>query len=147
MSRRSPLESSRVRSWLATALRGALAVSLLTTGPILTACESPRDRRVELNAEEQRLVRELVDLLRVRIERTRDPAQADSMLSALPPLYDDQEREALLDRLSQDTPRGAAVLAAVHDSLEALRDRIFPPGTRKVTSGVESRSSGRRTTP
>ena len=129
------------------ALWSALVLGLVTTGLLSAGCESPRERRVELDPQEKRLVKELVELLRVRIERTRDPARADSMLAALPPLYDDQEREALLDRLSQDTVRGAAVLAAVHDSLEALRDRIFPRGTRIETSGESPQESRRRSSP
>jgi hypothetical protein len=122
------------------------AVALL----LVAACESPRDRTVRLNAEEERLVREVIELVRARVERTRDPQRADSLLSNLPPLYDDQERESLLDRLSSDTPRGAAVVAAIHDSLEALRDRIFPTGGGAQVSnpsGVAPEGEGRRKTP
>ncbi len=100
----------------------------------LVACESPRERTVKLDTAEQRLVNETVELARIRVERTRDPQLADSLLAALPSLYDEAQREALLDRLAEDTPRGAAVLAAIHDSLEALRDRIFPPGTPQTFS-------------
>jgi len=104
---------------------------------------------VELDEQEQRLVSEVVELVSARIERTRDPARADSILASLPPLYDEAQRKALLDRLSQDTPRGAAVLAAVHDSLEALRDRIFPRGVSfgNPSNSREATSRRRQRTP
>lgn len=100
---------------------------------ILGACSTKSRPEVELNEEEQRLVREVIDLARIRVERARDQAKSDSLLKELPPLYDDEELEALLDRLAQNTERGAAVMEAIHDSLESLRDVVFPPPSR---SGV-----------
>lgn len=141
--------STRLRS--SAPLRvGATLLACAAAATLLAACESPRDRKIELDPQEQRLVHELVELVRVRVERTRDPARADSILTTLAPLYDDQERESLLDRLALDTPRGAAVMAAVHDSLEALRDRLFPPGSSFETtssSGDARSGTGRRKTP
>lgn len=118
------LEPPRLRS------RPRPAWVLLLLLATVVACSSPTDREVELDEEEQRLVREVVQLARIRVERARDEAKSDSLLNELPPLYSDAEIEALLDRLSQDTERGAAVMEAIHDSLESLRDVVFPPPSR-----------------
>ena len=108
------------------------AVALIVLA-LFSACSTRTRPKVDLDEEEQRLVREVVQLARIRIERVRDEAKSDSLLKELPPLYDDEEIQTPLDRLAQDTERGAAVMEAIHDSLESLRDVVFPPPSR---SGV-----------
>jgi hypothetical protein len=80
-----------------------------------------------LTKEEIRLVEETLTLIRIRIESTRDPGAADSMRASLGDLYTEQEREFLLDRLAKDSARGELVMSALHDSLQAMREVLFPP--------------------
>ena len=84
-------------------------------------------QELELNDDEIRLVEETLQLIRVRLEMTRDPALAAEMRSGVANLYTDEEREALLDRLAADPARGGLVMGALHDSLQNLRTELFPP--------------------
>ena len=79
-----------------------------------------------LTEEETRLVEETFQLIRIRLESTRDPAAAAELREGTGSLYTREEREFLLDRLSADSRRGELVMAALHDSLQALREELFP---------------------
>jgi hypothetical protein len=48
------------------------------------------------------------------------------MREGLDDLYTDEEREFLLERLADDSARGELVMAALHDSLQAMREVLFP---------------------
>ena len=101
------------------------ALCLLVAGAVACVPEQPHapDRLTE---EEIRLVEETLLLIRVRLETTRDPAAAERMREGLDDLYTDEEREFLLERLADDSARGELVMAALHDSLQAMREVLFP---------------------
>ena len=85
------------------------------------------DRPPPLTPEEVRQVEETLQLIRIRLEATRDPAAAAEMRENTGGLYTEEERQLLLDRLAADSRRGELVMAALHDSLQALREELFPP--------------------
>ena len=85
------------------------------------------DRPPPLTPEEIRLVEETLQLIRIRLEATRDPATAAEMRESTEGLLTGEERQLLLDRLAVDSRRGELVMAALHDSLQALREELFPP--------------------
>lgn len=95
---------------------------------MLAAC-STEDRRVppQLDAAEVRLVEETLQMIRIRLTATRDSSAAAALRARSEDLYTDEEREFLLERLASDSARGEAVVAALHDSLEAMRQELFPP--------------------
>ena len=100
--------------------------------PILIAGASActpgnQNRKLELNEDETRLIEETVQMIRIRLEMTRDPALAADMRARAADLYTDEEREFLLDRLASDSARGQLVMDALHDSLQNLRTELFPP--------------------
>jgi hypothetical protein len=80
-----------------------------------------------LTEEESRLVDETLQMIRIRLESTRDPAAADEMRRQADAFLTEEERELLLDRLAAQPGRAELVMAAVHDSLQAMRDTLFPP--------------------
>jgi len=93
-----------------------------------SACTSEiRNGDLKLNEDEVRLVEETVQMIRIRLEMTRDPDSAAYMRFRAANLYTDEEREFLLDRLAADSARGELVMAALHDSLETMRTELFPP--------------------
>jgi len=79
-----------------------------------------------LTPEEVRLVEETLQLIRIRLETARDPDTAARMRADLGELYSEEERKFLLDRLAADSRRGELVMAALHDSLQGLREELFP---------------------
>ena len=92
------------------------------------ACSQGNQNRVlKLNEDEIRLVEETVQMIRIRLEMTRDPALAAEMRAPTANLYTDEEREFLLDRLADNSARGELVMDALHDSLASLRTELFPP--------------------
>lgn len=99
---------------------------LLLAGAAACTSES-RNGDMKLNEEEVRLVDETLQMIRIRLEMTRDPAIAAEMRSQNTNLYTDEEREFLLDGLAADSARGGLVMSALHDSLETLRTELFPP--------------------
>ena len=95
---------------------------------LLAACEdSSSGATSPFEPEEQQLIEETLQLMRLRIERARDPQRADEMARELGPLLDEALLEAQLQRLSADPVRGQRLLSAIHDSLKAMRNEIFPP--------------------
>jgi hypothetical protein len=95
---------------------------------LLAACGPGRDSRpIQLTDEEQRLVQETVQMIRIRLETTRDPKHAAEMRAAADGLYTEEERQFLLDRLATDSARGEVVMDAIHDSLQAMRAELFVP--------------------
>lgn len=103
-----------------------LALPILVAGA--SACaQGNQNRELEMNEEEIRLVEETVQMIRIRLEMTRDPALAAEMRAGAVDLYTDEEREFLLDRLASDSARGGLVMDALHDSLQNLRTELFPP--------------------
>lgn len=93
----------------------------------LVACGgNDRQAPPELDEQEMRLVEETVRMIRLRILSTRDSAAVERLQPG-GDLYTKEEREFLLERLSRDSARGEAVMNALHDSLEAMREELFPP--------------------
>jgi hypothetical protein len=84
------------------------------------------DAPAPLTPEEVRLVEETLQLIRIRLEATRDPEAAEELRANAVNLYTEEERELLLDRLAVDSRRGELVMAALHDSLQTLREELFP---------------------
>ena len=80
----------------------------------------------ELDEAEIRLVEETLHMIRLRILSTRDSTAAEAPRTG-GGLYTEEERQFLLDGLARDSARGEAVLNALHDSLEAMREELFPP--------------------
>jgi hypothetical protein len=100
--------------------------------PILIAGASActrgnQNRELKLNENETRLVEETMQMIRIRLEMTRDPALAADMRTGATDLYTDEELEFLLDRLATDSARGELVMSALNDSLQNLRTELFPP--------------------
>lgn len=94
----------------------------------LSACAGSEGRSpVELDKAEIRLVDETLLMIRVRLTATTDSVAAAELLRGAGELYTAKERELLLDRLAQDSARGEKVMSALHDSLEAMRGRLFVP--------------------
>jgi len=101
---------------------GLVLVLLAASGCAIGDSDGPPP----LTPEEVRLVEETLQLIRIRLEATRDPAAAAEMRENTEGLYTREEREFLLDRLAADSRRGELVMAALHDSLQALREELFP---------------------
>lgn len=94
----------------------------------LVACGGQDARKpTRLDASEVRLVNEAMELIRIRLAATHDPEEAARLRAETGELYTKEELESLLDRLAADSARGEMVMAALHDSLEALREELFPP--------------------
>ena len=102
---------------------GLVLVLLTGSGCVVGDPDAPPP----LTPEEIRLVEETLQLIRIRLEATRDPAVAAEMRENTRGLYTEEEREFLLERLAADSRRGELVMAALHDSLQALREELFPP--------------------
>ena len=85
---------------------------------------------IRLTEEETRLVEETLQLIRIRLEATRDPATADEMREQTRDFLTDEERQLLVDRLATRAGRGELVMAALHDSLQAMRETLFPPANQ-----------------
>jgi hypothetical protein len=104
----------------------SFTLMLLVAGA--SAC-TPGDPNADrkLSEDEVRLVRETMQMIRIRLEMTRDPAAAEEMRARTANLYTDEEREFLLNGLATDQARGALVMSALHDSLETMRTELFPP--------------------
>ena len=98
---------------------------LLVAGTAACVPDDP-NAPMELTDEEIRLVDETLQLIKIRLEMTRDPAAAEAMRAETGDLYTDEEREILLERLAEDSSRGELVMSALHDSLQALREELFP---------------------
>ncbi|NNM32935.1 MAG: hypothetical protein HKO53_07695 [Gemmatimonadetes bacterium] len=79
-----------------------------------------------LTAEELLLVEDLVELYTLRVLRFAQPDSASRRRESLRLNLGDTELEAQIERLAADPVRGHMMLEAVHDSLEALRPRLFP---------------------
>jgi len=79
-----------------------------------------------LSPDEQALVDEIVELYTLRILRFTHPDSAAGLRETIALDVDRADLDARLDRLGRDPKRGKALLNAVHDSLEALRPRLFP---------------------
>jgi hypothetical protein len=101
-----------------------VALLILTTAG---CSEGDSGTNARLTEEETRLVEETLQLIRIRLETTRDPAAAEEMRKQTGDFYTDEEREFLLDRLASRAGRGELVMAALHDSLQAMRETLFPP--------------------
>lgn len=104
----------------------ALLVALLIFATAGCSGDEP-GASTRLTAEETRLVEETLQMIRIRLETTRDPAAAEEMRKQTGDFYTDEEREFLLDRLATRAGRGELVMAALHDSLQAMRETLFPP--------------------
>jgi hypothetical protein len=99
----------------------ALALALL-----LVACgDGKRTGPTELREDEQRLVLETLDLMKLRLHRSRDAEGAPARRDSLHGLLDDEARSALLDRIAADPERAHLVAKALHESLQARKDRWF----------------------
>jgi len=70
---------------------------LLVVGTASCVSDDP-NAPMELTDEEVRLVEETLQLIKIRLEMTRDPAAAEAMRAGTGNLYSDEEREILLER-------------------------------------------------
>ena len=98
---------------------------LLVAGAAACGPKDP-NAATELTDDEVRLVDEALQMIKIRLEMTRDPAAAEAMRAESGVLYTDEDREKLLERLAEDSARGELVMSALHDSLQALREELFP---------------------
>ncbi len=94
-------------------------------GPV--AC-AEKEAPTGLAPEEQRLVRETLELMHLRVERARDPERAAALRDSLGGFLSEEELQSLLDRIGQDPARAQAVVEAIAASLRVRRKAWFPEG-------------------
>ena len=121
------------RTFSSSGLRPARAARLLCLVGIAAAallgglgCSADPSAPTPLNAQELRLVEEVLQLMEIRIERARNPERAAARLDSIGTLYDPAEVDALLDRLAVDPRRAQTFVQAIRASLEQRRLRLFP---------------------
>lgn len=90
-------------------------------------CSPDPSAPTPLDAQEIRLVEEVLRLMEIRIERARDPERAEAEREALEGLYSAEELDILLDQLAVDPRRAQLFMDALKDSLDQRRLRLFPP--------------------
>lgn len=108
--------------------RSAALIALIALS-VLGGCVSESKRPTgPLPPEDARLVRETLDLIRVQVERAESPQRAAALRDSLGPhLLRPDQLEALLARAGSDPVRAERIATAVHESLQARRERWFPP--------------------
>jgi hypothetical protein len=96
-----------------------------------SACEEPDPASIRLNEAEQQLVRDTLELVRLRIRAAQDLSLAEAERESLRLAIDEEQLEVLLGRLAQDPARAQRLMSVLHDSLEGMREELFsaPPGT------------------
>lgn len=127
---------------LARFLIPALIVLLAAGASVVTwrGCAS-RSSDPAFTPAERALVQDLLALYRLRITRLQDPERAVSVLDSLDLHLDEAALERELDQLGADPHRGIFLLRAVHDSLDALRDELFPPAQGMNRAGERARET------
>jgi len=116
-----------------------LLAALALAGALACAGEP---RPAELSPEEQALVEEVVALYTLRILRFANPDSAAALKEQLLSGRPRTDVELRLEEIGRDPKRGELLLRAVHDSLEALRPRLFPTdpdGAQPQGGATESR--------
>lgn len=99
---------------------------VLALGLLLAACgDGKQTGPTELRPDEQRLVLETLDLMKLKLQRSRDQAGAQARRDSLHGLLEDEARSALLDRIAADPERAHLVAKALHESLQTRKDRWF----------------------
>lgn len=103
-------------------VRTISAIAALATALACAGGSAPEG----LTEREQALVDEVVELYTLRILRFANPDSAAALRGSMVLDVQEPELQLRLEELGHEPKRGELVLRAVHDSLEALRPRLFP---------------------